>query len=314
MHADCRMQIKCGKCGQSFSTVTSLSKHKRFCEAPNCPQLSSQQQHSQQHQQQPQQQPQPSLVNTPGAHLGQAMTTPNNLFRIYAGHPSFFPPGFNPYPSLQGLFPQSPAQAPTFPMLFPPAQMNGDRDRNTPPRQLWHSPHSSHKMSPSTGEEASNNLKPSPARPIPISFGQPPHHTQSPQQHHHHQFPNNSNINNNNLPQRFIDTRKSVDNMKPNVLSIEDYARNKAKEKEFQQSRKRLHSEEPMRPIESNEKELQLKEAQLKESAYLKQQSQLLLKESHVKESYSKESTSPVSAKRRRQSSADEKVSLSLNL
>lgn len=32
MHADCRMQIKCGKCGQSFSTVTSLSKHKRFCD------------------------------------------------------------------------------------------------------------------------------------------------------------------------------------------------------------------------------------------------------------------------------------------
>lgn len=27
------MQIKCGKCGQSFSTVTSLSKHKRFCDS-----------------------------------------------------------------------------------------------------------------------------------------------------------------------------------------------------------------------------------------------------------------------------------------
>ena len=32
MHADCRQQIKCKDCGQSFSTTTSLSKHKRFCE------------------------------------------------------------------------------------------------------------------------------------------------------------------------------------------------------------------------------------------------------------------------------------------
>ena len=32
MHADCRQQIKCKDCGQAFSTVTSLSKHKRFCE------------------------------------------------------------------------------------------------------------------------------------------------------------------------------------------------------------------------------------------------------------------------------------------
>ena len=32
MHADCRQQIKCTDCGQAFSTITSLSKHKRFCE------------------------------------------------------------------------------------------------------------------------------------------------------------------------------------------------------------------------------------------------------------------------------------------
>lgn len=35
MHATCRLQIKCPKCGQAFSTVTSLSKHKRFCEGPS---------------------------------------------------------------------------------------------------------------------------------------------------------------------------------------------------------------------------------------------------------------------------------------
>lgn len=34
MHATCRLQIKCTKCGTAFSTVTSLSKHKRFCEGP----------------------------------------------------------------------------------------------------------------------------------------------------------------------------------------------------------------------------------------------------------------------------------------
>ncbi|XP_049948005.1 transcription factor hamlet-like [Schistocerca serialis cubense] len=33
MHADCRMQIKCAKCGDTFSTVTSLSKHKRYCDS-----------------------------------------------------------------------------------------------------------------------------------------------------------------------------------------------------------------------------------------------------------------------------------------
>ena len=37
MHADCRMQIKCVKCNQSFSTVTSLTKHKRFCDSNAAP-------------------------------------------------------------------------------------------------------------------------------------------------------------------------------------------------------------------------------------------------------------------------------------
>ncbi|XP_065217103.1 uncharacterized protein LOC135843223 isoform X2 [Planococcus citri] len=33
MHVGCRMQIKCDKCNQSFSTGTSLTKHKRFCDS-----------------------------------------------------------------------------------------------------------------------------------------------------------------------------------------------------------------------------------------------------------------------------------------
>ena len=43
MHANCRLQIKCNKCGQAFSTVTSLSKHKRFCEGTPSATPSSQQ-------------------------------------------------------------------------------------------------------------------------------------------------------------------------------------------------------------------------------------------------------------------------------
>ncbi|XP_025194812.1 PR domain zinc finger protein 16-like isoform X2 [Melanaphis sacchari] len=40
MHADCRMQVKCDRCDQSFSTGTSLSKHKRFCESNPSPEPS----------------------------------------------------------------------------------------------------------------------------------------------------------------------------------------------------------------------------------------------------------------------------------
>ena len=55
MHANCRMQIKCSKCGQAFSTVTSLSKHRRFCDSTPSPYLAlaaqQQQQQSLLHQQ-----------------------------------------------------------------------------------------------------------------------------------------------------------------------------------------------------------------------------------------------------------------------
>ena len=33
MHVDCRQQIKCTNCDQAFSTLLSLNKHKRFCDA-----------------------------------------------------------------------------------------------------------------------------------------------------------------------------------------------------------------------------------------------------------------------------------------
>eukprot|EP00096_Caligus_rogercresseyi_P010168 TRINITY_DN3608_c0_g1_i1.p1 TRINITY_DN3608_c0_g1~~TRINITY_DN3608_c0_g1_i1.p1 ORF type:complete len:348 (+),score=100.94 TRINITY_DN3608_c0_g1_i1:2-1045(+) len=41
MHANCRMQIKCTKCNLAFSTVTSLSKHRRFCDSKGSSPLSN---------------------------------------------------------------------------------------------------------------------------------------------------------------------------------------------------------------------------------------------------------------------------------
>ena len=35
MHANSRLQIRCDRCGQAFSTVTALTKHKRFCTEPS---------------------------------------------------------------------------------------------------------------------------------------------------------------------------------------------------------------------------------------------------------------------------------------
>lgn len=152
MHADCRMQIKCNKCGQSFSTVTSLSKHKRFCDSTGSGgnQQAQQQQQSQQ--------------------IPSAMTTPPNPYLMLRNHPSFFPPGFSPFPGLQGIFPPGSAQAPHFPLLFPKHNFEMPSidivDRKTPTK-LGMS-HNGRKLSPSTADEA--NMKPSPARPTPLSI------------------------------------------------------------------------------------------------------------------------------------------------
>lgn len=154
MHADCRMQIKCNKCGQSFSTVTSLSKHKRFCDSTGTV-SSSQSQQSQQ--------------------IPSAMTTPPNPYLMLRNHASFFPPGFSPFPGLQGIFPPSSAQAPHFPLLFPKHNFEMPSldivDRKTPTKlSMTQSHNNGHKLSPSQADEASTNLKPSPARPAPLSI------------------------------------------------------------------------------------------------------------------------------------------------
>lgn len=149
MHADCRMQIKCNKCGQTFSTVTSLSKHKRFCDSAGSvasvggQQSNNHQSHSQ----------------------AAAMSTPPNPYLMLRNHASFFPPGFSPFPGLQGIFPPSSAQAP-FPMLFPTKHgfdlpsMADVMDRKTPTK----SPNNGHGR-PSPPQHAADEAnKSSPSR------------------------------------------------------------------------------------------------------------------------------------------------------
>ncbi|XP_016912561.2 transcription factor hamlet-like isoform X2 [Apis cerana] len=146
MHADCRMQIKCVKCGQSFSTVTSLSKHKRFCDST-------------------------PPTGPPGA-MPQLPTPTPSPFLVYPRPPVSLPGGLPFYPtSLMGPYPGIFPNAPNFlntPLLFPPKVEEAEKrsespkkERFTPPRVLpQHS-----KVSPSTAEEATSSFRPSPARP-----------------------------------------------------------------------------------------------------------------------------------------------------
>ncbi|KAI4457222.1 zinc finger protein [Holotrichia oblita] len=165
MHADCRMQIKCVKCSQSFSTVTSLSKHKRFCDSTT---------------------PAPSLGNPQQIPLSpMGSNNPFSMYRPPACPLPFFPPHFPPYPQL---FPTTGPPAPPFinPLLFnqlpklkpessdeiplkkrrtiSPERISPLKERFTPPRFTQITA----KVSPPTAEEA--HLTPSPARP-PISAG-----------------------------------------------------------------------------------------------------------------------------------------------
>ena len=195
MHADCRMQIKCNKCGQSFSTVTSLSKHKRFCDSTGP--SHSQNSHNQQSVAQP---------------IPPAMTTPPNPFLMFRNHAPFFPPGFSHYPSLQGIqgmFPSSPSQASHFPLMFSKPEMPPlESDRKTPPRlslaQSLQQHHNVMKVSPPTGEEATNNLRPSPARPIPMNLQGLSGMAKAEKNH----INNNSSINNFNHSSHFMNSSR----------------------------------------------------------------------------------------------------------
>lgn len=152
MHADCRMQIKCKKCSTSFSTVTSLSKHKKFCDTtdnfrsqqkglhPQPSQLHQhphqhqhqhyrqqqhleqqlqQQQHHQHQQQQQQQQTSPLLGAHPRFASDSAMATPPNHLFMMRSTPPFFA-GF-PHYSLPNFFSQQPNFG--LPHMFPNPQL-----------------------------------------------------------------------------------------------------------------------------------------------------------------------------------------------
>nr|XP_040235580.2 histone-lysine N-methyltransferase PRDM16 isoform X2 [Anopheles coluzzii] len=208
MHADCQVQIKCNKCGDSFSTTTSLSKHKRFCDSTAVTRGSL---HPGAHPSQLRHPHDPyphgtrshsggSQPGTPGGSAGASaaaaaaaasggpgalhslppgMATPPNPFLMFPGAP-FFAPGFRPYPGMPGIFPPAPGQVPQFPLSFFPKPAGpgplSDQERRTPSPASRHLSllesygQQSMKISPPTGEEASNHLRPSPARPIPVSF------------------------------------------------------------------------------------------------------------------------------------------------
>ncbi|XP_067623236.1 transcription factor hamlet isoform X2 [Eurosta solidaginis] len=160
MHADCRMQIKCNKCGQSFSTVTSLSKHKRFCDSTNVPLPA---QHSvvtaaasaaaaaasavnlpphlpTTHQQQQAMQSRVAALQSMNAAVAAAagsanggegggglpaagMPTSVHPFLLFP-HQPFFPNFPAAAYGLQGIFPPSPSQPSNFPFLFPKTNMD----------------------------------------------------------------------------------------------------------------------------------------------------------------------------------------------
>lgn len=207
LQSNCRTQFRCEHCGQNFSTTNSRAKHIKFCnptiasQSSGPPSLGS----TPILPTSPTSLPHPgqSLLGSPVPQLSQAMATPP--FLMYPGANPFFPPSFNPY-GLQRLFPNSAAQAaavaaaaasvPPFPpMLFPPMH----NDRKTPVRQM-HSPESSIKISPPSGDEASGHLRPSPARPIPINLQ-----------------PTSKGINNNNNDDCMAKkTNGSEENLKPN--------------------------------------------------------------------------------------------------
>ncbi|XP_053959196.1 transcription factor hamlet [Anastrepha ludens] len=152
MHADCRMQIKCNKCGQSFSTVTSLSKHKRFCDSTSVstlppppvsaasvasgvnlpPHLPSQQQQAMQSRVAALQSMNAAVaaaagnVNGAGGGLpGAGMPASAHPFLLFPTQPFFpnFPAAAAAY-GLQSIFPGSPAQASNFPFLFPKTNLD----------------------------------------------------------------------------------------------------------------------------------------------------------------------------------------------
>lgn len=157
MHANCRPQIKCGKCGQSFSTVTSQTKHRRFCESTNSPITGS----------------------TAALHTSPPTMNSTNPFLMYPR--PFYPPTLLPnYPPLfHGA--HHPANFPLFMAKSEDSSVDYPiRRRKYSPERISESPKNFRfseemtppasflektKVSPPTAEEAVSLERPSPARP-----------------------------------------------------------------------------------------------------------------------------------------------------
>lgn len=195
MHADCRMQIKCTKCAQSFSTLTSLSKHKRFCDSNSAVNSSNgpPQIMPHLHPQNSNPSPFPPFYPRPPALAGSVPFLHHALLPPY---PSLFHPSPHHPPSFMGqtpfLFGQNPQQPkmqeeelvknsfsmeslPQYQFLRNDSSNNiklsspvREKERNTkvepttPPTTLVPTPS---KISPPTAQEADSSQRPSPARP-----------------------------------------------------------------------------------------------------------------------------------------------------
>lgn len=117
MHVACRALVECGKCGQSFTSYASLTKHKRFCDTAAAASVSLRGQ-------MPQGLPQiPSLPNV-------GMNNPNNPnpFPIYRG--PALPLPYNTFAHYPALFSAAAACQPDFlnPLLFQGARLAMEHD------------------------------------------------------------------------------------------------------------------------------------------------------------------------------------------
>ncbi|XP_017069891.2 transcription factor hamlet isoform X2 [Drosophila eugracilis] len=132
MHATCRQQMKCDKCHQSFSTLTSLTKHKKFCDSAG-PVYRNQ--HVNRHHPHPHSIPhQPHLAptatstcpappreSTETSPSAATMSTPPNPFLMFGAAPPFFP-RFSPY-GFPAFLPQNPLHPTNIPMFFSKTHM-----------------------------------------------------------------------------------------------------------------------------------------------------------------------------------------------
>lgn len=146
MHAVCRTQSKCGKCGQTFNTSTLLTKHKRFCDST-------------------------TAAGSPGT-MPQLPASGTSPYLVYPRPPVSLPGGLSFYPpNLMGHYPTMFSGAPNFlnsSLLFPPKIEETEKRSKSPKKERFTPPtivpqHS--KVSPSTAEEATSTFRPSPARP-----------------------------------------------------------------------------------------------------------------------------------------------------